>query len=68
MDGLTQKDLTRMSSDPNTVASLLERMESAGLLTRKIDDQDRRARKNHAFSRWKKAVSSGPSDCSGLQS
>ncbi len=45
-DGLTQKDLTqRMSSDPNTVASLLERMESAGLLTRKIDDQDRRARR-----------------------
>jgi DNA-binding MarR family transcriptional regulator len=42
--GLTQRALTQlMSSDPNTVASLLERMESAGLLQRKPHETDRRA-------------------------
>ena len=46
--GLTQKALTRkMSSDPNTVASLLERMETAGLLERNVDEHDRRARRIH---------------------
>jgi MarR family transcriptional regulator, transcriptional regulator for hemolysin len=44
--GLTQKQLTlRMSSDPNTVASLLERMERAGLVRRDVDASDRRARR-----------------------
>jgi len=43
-NGLTQRELTGlMSSDPNTVASLLERMESAGLLERRPDVRDRRA-------------------------
>src|SRR2546422_2459428 len=43
-DGITQRELTAlMSSDPNTVASLLERMETAGLLTRKSHEKDRRA-------------------------
>src|SRR5438552_18242293 len=33
--GITQSELTQqMSSDPNTVASLLERMEKSGLLVR----------------------------------
>lgn len=42
--GLTQRELTRhMSSDPNTVASLLERMETAGLLERQPHEADRRA-------------------------
>ena len=42
--GMTQRELTRvMSSDPNTVASLLERMEKAGLLERKRHENDRRA-------------------------
>ena len=41
---LSQCDLTRlMSSDPNTVASLLKRMERAGLLERKPHETDRRA-------------------------
>jgi DNA-binding MarR family transcriptional regulator len=41
---LTQCDLTRlMSSDPNTVASLLKRMEKAGLIERKPHETDRRA-------------------------
>jgi MarR family transcriptional regulator for hemolysin len=44
--GFTQKELTsRMSSDPNTVASLLDRMERAGFIERKIDPEDRRARR-----------------------
>ncbi|KAB2675602.1 MAG: winged helix-turn-helix transcriptional regulator [Verrucomicrobia bacterium] len=42
--GLTQRDLTTlMSSDPNTVASLLERMEGAGWISRKPHESDRRA-------------------------
>jgi len=42
--GLTQRDLARMiTSDPNTVGSLLERMESAGLVVRKPHEKDRRA-------------------------
>lgn len=42
--GITQGQLTRlMSSDPNTIASLLERMEKAGWVTRQRHEQDRRA-------------------------
>lgn len=45
-DGITQRQLAQfMSSDPNTVASLLERMETAGLLVRQPDAKDRRARR-----------------------
>jgi DNA-binding MarR family transcriptional regulator len=43
-DGITQRELTGlMSSDPNTVASLLERMEQAGLVERRAHEKDRRA-------------------------
>src|SRR3954471_18021946 len=39
--GLTQSELAeKMSSDPNTVASLLERMESAELLERTSHEDD----------------------------
>ncbi len=42
--GITQRELTdAMSSDPNTVASLLERMEKAGWIERQEHEQDRRA-------------------------
>jgi MarR family transcriptional regulator for hemolysin len=42
--GYTQSELTGlMSSDPNTVASLLERMEKAGWIERKSHELDRRA-------------------------
>ena len=42
--GVTQRDLAQfMTSDPNTVGSLLERMESAGLVVRKPHEKDRRA-------------------------
>lgn len=43
-EGLTQRELSQlMTSDPNTVASLLERMEKAGLVERQMHEQDRRA-------------------------
>ena len=43
-EGITQRRLTElMSSDPNTVASLLERMEQAGLVERQSQEKDRRA-------------------------
>lgn len=45
-EGVSQRELTQlMSSDPNTVASLLERMERAGLLRREAHEKDRRARR-----------------------
>ena len=43
-EGITQRELTQlMTSDPNTVASLLERMEKAGLVERQTHEKDRRA-------------------------
>src|SRR5215813_2262544 len=43
-EGISQRKLTElMSSDPNTVASLLERMEQAGLVQRQAHEKDRRA-------------------------
>jgi DNA-binding MarR family transcriptional regulator len=45
-NGLTQRQIAEMiSSDPNTIASLLERMESSGLIERSKDNLDRRARR-----------------------
>ncbi len=42
--GITQRELARlMSSDPNTIASLLERMEKAGWVKRHKHERDRRA-------------------------
>jgi len=44
--GVTQSELaSNMSSDPNTVASLVDRMERADLLHRQTDPDDRRARR-----------------------
>lgn len=42
--GMTQSDITEnITSDPNTVAALLERMEKAGWVERKMHEHDRRA-------------------------
>lgn len=42
--GLTQRKIAEIiSSDPNTIASLLERMESGGLVKRQQHESDRRA-------------------------
>lgn len=44
--GMTQTELTdRMTSDPNTIASLVDRMERLQLLVRETDAADRRARR-----------------------
>jgi len=49
--GLTQSQLAQaMTSDPNTVASLLERMEAAGWIERHPDEHDRRARRIRLLS------------------
>ena len=43
-EGVTQRDLAQLiTSDPNTVGSLLERMEGAGLVVRRPHEKDRRA-------------------------
>jgi DNA-binding MarR family transcriptional regulator len=44
--GLTQRELTQhMASDPNTVASLVRRMEAGGLVERQPHERDRRAQR-----------------------
>jgi DNA-binding MarR family transcriptional regulator len=44
--GLTQQTLTDlMASDPNTITSILRRMEKSGLLSRHEHETDRRARR-----------------------
>jgi len=46
--GMTQRELAQsMTSDPNTVASLLQRMEEAGLVARKPHEKDKRAHRIH---------------------
>lgn len=42
--GLPQSELTRlMASDPNTIASLVQRMKTAGIVDRQTHERDRRA-------------------------
>lgn len=42
--GMTQNEIAEvMSSDPNTIASLIERMETNGLIDRQAHESDRRA-------------------------
>ena len=44
--GLTQQTITDlMASDPNTITSILRRMEKAGLISRRPHETDRRARR-----------------------
>jgi DNA-binding MarR family transcriptional regulator len=53
--GLTQRELSRsMSSDPNTVASLLERMEKATYIERTAHERDRRAHRIKLLPKGKK--------------
>jgi len=43
-EGMTQRELcTRMSSDPNTITSLLNRMQKAGVVERSTHERDGRA-------------------------
>ena len=53
--GMTQRELSRvMSSDPNTVASLLERMEKVGYVERLPHEKDRRAHRIKLLPKGKK--------------
>jgi DNA-binding MarR family transcriptional regulator len=53
--GLTQSELSRlMTSDPNTVAALLERMETAGWIERQAHERDRRAHRIRVLPRGKR--------------
>jgi len=54
--GLFQRELAEaISSDPNTIASLLERMEANGLIERAKDRTDRRARRIQPLQQGRKA-------------
>jgi DNA-binding MarR family transcriptional regulator len=53
--GLTQRELSRlMSSDPNTVASLLERMEKVSYVERSPHERDRRAHRIRLLPKGRK--------------
>lgn len=53
--GITQRELVQlMSSDPNTVASLLERMEANRLIERRPHENDRRAHRIKLLARGKR--------------
>lgn len=53
--GLSQRELTEfMSSDPNTVASLVERMESNGLIQRRPHEKDKRAHRIKLLAKGKR--------------
>lgn len=68
-DGITQRELTQLiSSDPNTVASLLERMEAAGLIERKTHEKDRRANRLKLKPAGKKKYSAARDMAIALQS
>src|SRR5690349_8975667 len=57
-EGLNQRDLARtMSSDPNTVAALMKRMESAGLVQRQRHEKDRRAHQLRLTAHGRRAYS-----------
>lgn len=53
--GLTQRELAQlMSSDPNTIASMIERMENAKLIERGPHERDRRANRIRVLSQGEK--------------
>jgi DNA-binding MarR family transcriptional regulator len=67
--GLTQRELSRtMSSDPNTVASLLERMEKIGYVERLPHERDRRAHRIKLLPKGKKTYESARDIAVALQS
>jgi len=67
--GLTQRELARlMSSDPNTVASLLERMERAGYVERQPHERDRRAHRIKLLPKGRKTYEAARSIAVKLQS
>jgi DNA-binding MarR family transcriptional regulator len=66
--GLSQRQLTElMSSDPNTVASLVERMETSGLIQRKPHETDRRAHRIKLIAKGKRTYNAGREIAVALQ-
>ena len=67
-NGLTQKEIAEtISSDPNTIASLLERMEANGLVERAEDRTDRRARRIQLLPQGRKVYKQARSIAIELQ-
>ena len=66
--GMTQRELSRtMSSDPNTVASLLERMEKAGYVERAPHERDRRAHRIRLLAKGIQGYEAGRAEALKLQ-
>ena len=66
--GMTQRELSRtMSSDPNTVASLLERMEKAAYVERAAHESDRRAHRIRLLAKGVKGYEAGRAEALKLQ-
>jgi DNA-binding MarR family transcriptional regulator len=67
--GLMQRDLAQsITSDPNTIGSLLERMESAGLVSRKPHEKDRRAHRIQLSASGRRKYTAGRKIAIDLQS
>ncbi|TAL05764.1 MAG: MarR family transcriptional regulator [Verrucomicrobia bacterium] len=67
-DGITQRELTHLiSSDPNTVVALLNRMEQAGLIERETHERDRRANRLRLKARGNAKYEKARSLALGLQ-
>ena len=68
-EGMTQRQVTEaMSSDPNTVASLLDRMERAGFIERKRHEKDRRAHRILTLAKGEATYEQAREIAVGLQS
>ena len=68
-DGITQRELAHLiSSDPNTVAALVTRMEKSGLLERETHERDRRANRLRLGRRGKVIYERARREAVALQS
>lgn len=66
--GLTQREIADlMASDPNTITSILGRMERSGLISRNAHETDRRARRIRIKTAGERALSQGQEIAKELQ-
>ncbi len=66
--GLTQRALTDlMASDPNTITSILSRMEKSGLIARAPHEQDRRANRVKILAAGRRTFEKGRKAAMALQ-
>jgi DNA-binding MarR family transcriptional regulator len=66
--GLTQQTITDlMASDPNTITSILQRMEKSGLISRHAHETDKRARRVRMEEKGREAFSAGLAIAKTLQ-